>query len=1253
MRQLQILVAVVLLAAPSAAAAGEGSMQKKIKLPARLMLSTEVLEEIFLQTGTHWACPPGALNRQVDATEFGGEASVEAVSARLAEGASLTGGVLVLEKKLADADLEKLKAALTDADAGKRRLACYQLGRSGSVRAIEPLFEALKDADESVRHHALRALHYVHCGTRYEPEIFPRGRVSALKAAGKLPTETLLGFVKKANDPAENEWVWAAQLLMIPAADADAMQEIAKAKEHGYARTRDVAKAAEFELTMRAKLRKLPTPPIEEKRDAESAVEVLKPLASEKADERAAAARIVALRPDIAAAPVLEALKAEKDAGVRGELLLCLGRKGGKEAWDVVLAEAGGADAVAKLFAIRALARCSDARAVPLLMNVMTGKGFDGQQRFHAAVSLGMIASPEVVKALNDYVAQTDMPLSITGLALGYIATPETESALVKCVSVKKDSLKHYAYTGLSRLGSKKAVEVMARYHDEYDNTARYCGHMGIRRVRAQEGIDCMVAAVSSGEGAKNLPGIAPHGLEECDDPRAVDALIKSVAGAGKRRLVFRIQALGRNGDPRCAGALIEVMNTHESEAARWWAMRALRWRWYWFRPEVKKAFAAHPVFKHFVEKHPSPAEQAENTWVCRKWPVDFDDYRCVNTSYEAGMVYDHRSGKVLKWGAHGQRCDVPQLGETWLYDVGENTWTERRPPVRPVGMCGTWGLSSDEQLGRVMSMRGYGGGHGWTWGRSKALRQSAPWVYDSEKNEWVPVRPTASPGSRGFTSLAYVRPHQVHLICGGQGGGKTGRDNVWVYDMFANSWHMLPLPEKYPGSRAHETTMYVPSIDRVLMKGGTYGASKDDNGTWLYDLAKNTWKNARDDDPKKVPKFHKPMVYDPPTGNVLAFQPHPGAATSIWEYVTGNNEWKKLPAAEGPSPHHDSVDMCYDPASNVFVIDGGHTGWETDHIGVREVWTYKHVQPPRASVPPPGRVTGLSVEIAGGKASLKWGEAPGAAGYNIYRGVGKLPWEVKFEKVTPQPVKETSFSDPTPAPADGKTMAFYYVVGLRADGTEAEPSFKVRTQPPVPGKLVVRVLADRTVELSWQKSPAKDVVGYHVYATAIAPKTRMATNCIETDAGWQRLTKEPVKDPAYLDARQLAATEGVFGHEVRNYQVRAVNSLGVESGPSERGFTLTSSVPAPNAELRPDGSALITWKPSAEKGILGYNVYRLEEVRPSSAVRLTAKPVKELRFVDRPETPRSQRRRYYVVAVDALGQEGMPSYGAWAFGRP
>jgi hypothetical protein len=43
---------------------------------------------------------------------------------------------------------------------------------------------------------------------------------------------------------------------------------------------------------------------------------------------------------------------------------------------------------------------------------------------------------------------------------------------------------------------------------------------------------------------------------------------------------------------------------------------------------------------------------------------------------------------------------------------------------------------------------------------------------------------------------------------------------------------------------------------------------------------------------------------------------------------------------------------------------------------------------------------------------------------------------------------------------------------------------------------------------------------------------------------------------------------------------------------------------------------------------------------------RLTDEPVKELTFTD--SRAARETRRYWVVAVDALGQEGLPSAPVW-----
>jgi hypothetical protein len=114
-------------------------------------------------------------------------------------------------------------------------------------------------------------------------------------------------------------------------------------------------------------------------------------------------------------------------------------------------------------------------------------------------------------------------------------------------------------------------------------------------------------------------------------------------------------------------------------------------------------------------------------------------------------------------------------------------------------------------------------------------------------------------------------------------------------------------------------------------------------------------------------------------------------------------------------------------------------------------------------------------------------------------------------------------------------------------------------------------------------------------------------------------------------------------------YRVRALNERGVESGPGPYVLTIPSS---PRWLFsKEDGTTChLKWAASPEKGIKGYRVYRMESPRingPGQPVtRLTHEPIAEPRFVDKGAGKAT--RRYWVVAVDALGQEGFPSAPTW-----
>jgi hypothetical protein len=151
------------------------------------------------------------------------------------------------------------------------------------------------------------------------------------------------------------------------------------------------------------------------------------------------------------------------------------------------------------------------------------------------------------------------------------------------------------------------------------------------------------------------------------------------------------------------------------------------------------------------------------------------------------------------------------------------------------------------------------------------------------------------------------------------------------------------------------------------------------------------------------------------------------------------------------------------------------------------------------------------------------------------------------------------------------------------------------------------------------------------------------------------------------LDLNAVKAIEGepIYSHRFRPdqldpngksyrfavyaYRVRAVNALGSESGPSPFSLTIPSA-PQWVFAREEAGQCHLKWAANAEPGIAGYRVYRMESPRKNGpgqpVTRLTAEPITNPRYTD--ATAGKDTRRYWVVAVDALGQEGFPSAPVW-----
>lgn len=140
--------------------------------------------------------------------------------------------------------------------------------------------------------------------------------------------------------------------------------------------------------------------------------------------------------------------------------------------------------------------------------------------------------------------------------------------------------------------------------------------------------------------------------------------------------------------------------------------------------------------------------------------------------------------------------------------------------------------------------------------------------------------------------------------------------------------------------------------------------------------------------------------------------------------------------------------------------------------------------------------------------------------GYHVYRSVNEnLPF-MFWEKITNEPIPGGDFNDPA---ADPGTRYFYKLTQVFENGSESQPITPQSSFTDHAGN-------------QFSQNPLSDFVGYNIY--------RSKTEDLPLEQ-WERRNIEPLSTTEFKD-------EGVKSGEVYFYYIRAVDSNGNESAPSE-----------------------------------------------------------------------------------------------------
>jgi len=649
----------------------------------------------------------------------------------------------------------------------------------------------------------------------------------------------------------------------------------------------------------------------------------------------------------------------------------------------------------------------------------------------------------------------------------------------------------------------------------------------------------------------------------------------------------------------------------------------------------------------------PSVAEQKPGTWVRRLAARPMEDVGLLpRLSYESSMAYDRRNRRVVMWGGHGLQCDSPQLDETWLYDPAANSWKPGASPRRPMGSCCVRDSTYDEVAGRVVQFEGHHGDHGWEFRRQKGagLRASAPWLYDAAADRWLPCRPAFGPATRPYKALAYSPDHFITLLFSGEGQ----ENDTWAYDSYANAWFDLNPPAKPPrftgaGMCYDRRRRVFVMLDQATPR---VGETPNPRGLWTFDPAAGAWKEYR---PEHSPAANpnSVAVYDEAAGQAVCFAAEGSTETGkwkmrVWALDLDKPDWTEV-TPEGPGPAYYNHGAAYVPDLNIHVVGPGHTNWDTGHPTVRETWTYRY----KAGQAPGGLEAGAwSLSVNKDSVSILrvvpeplppgMTEVPKAA---LYRAEGELPWKLIWTEITPELPR--IFTDKKVE----RGKVYWY---RTKDGDWL--SAPRRAQPTVPGCPLVAPKGEKEVEVSWAKSPAEmDVAGYNVYRARVKIKSASGGN-LDRLAGpetFVKLNAEPLAEPRFADKTVDLAGPDQSGYKFAlwAYHVRAVNLLGVESGPSPYALTIPDQLGAPEVAQALPGKVTLKWEPHPSEAVVGYNVYRITNTYEKPK-RLNPEPVKATEFTDASLAGEAMRR-YCVLAVDCLGQEGISSPEVWAFRKP
>jgi len=299
------------------------------------------------------------------------------------------------------------------------------------------------------------------------------------------------------------------------------------------------------------------------------------------------------------------------------------------------------------------------------------------------------------------------------------------------------------------------------------------------------------------------------------------------------------------------------------------------------------------------------------------------------------------KTDKMILFGGAGS--SIWYNDETWIYDLKNNTWTDKTPSPRPVNYpSGRYGhaMAAIPGTDQVLLFGGRTITNLWWCNET--------WVYDLSNDNWMektPANPTPSnnPSCRHHHAMAAIPGTNKVLLF----GGNWNLNDTWVYDGLSETWNYIIPTGSQPSGRYGHAMAAIPGTDQVVLFGGQDSSGYKDD-TWVYDLSDVTW-TPKTQNPKPSARYWHAMASIWGTDKMVLF----GGGNSTfynddtWIYDLKNNTWtdktpSPRPISYPPSSYGHTIAGVY--GMDRVMLFGGRINtspWHND-----ETWIYRHFLP-------------------------------------------------------------------------------------------------------------------------------------------------------------------------------------------------------------------------------------------------------------------------------------------------------------------